>query len=250
MGPVAAIPGLILHIPHAGTELPFLDGYTRPDLIAAEVELLTDWATERIFDVPGAERLVVPFSRVFCDVERFENDADEPMAARGMGFYYTHTDTGQEFRVPGPWKQRVLTEYYRPHHERLTRAVRAQVSSNGRCLILDGHSFSRVPFRRELDQRRRRPDICLGSQGLHTPPELRARAEAVVRQAGLSLAWDRPYQGSLVPLAFLNTEPRVRSLMVEVNRRLYLRGSRVNGAAVRRLNEVMRTLVQALAEVE
>jgi N-formylglutamate amidohydrolase len=67
---------LIFHIPHASTYLPFINGYNM-DLVENEINLLTDWATDKIFDVAGTKKLIAPFSRIFCDVERFEDDFEE-----------------------------------------------------------------------------------------------------------------------------------------------------------------------------
>ena len=91
------------------------------------------------------------------------------MAAKGVGFYCTKTDQGVEFRQLGRWKEIVLRDFYRPHHARLTELVRHKLEVTGLCCLIDGHSFSAMPFLREEDQNPERPDICLGTQGRHTP---------------------------------------------------------------------------------
>jgi N-formylglutamate amidohydrolase len=229
---------LLFHIPHASTHFPFQDGYSRPDLIAGEVDKLTDWFTDRIFHVDGIDSVKAEFSRVFCDVERFVPDELEPMASKGMGFYYTKTDDGQPFRDEGVWKARVLRDFYQPHHARLTQLVRRRLESTGTCCLIDGHSFAEIPFVREEDQRPERPDICLGTQGIHTPAWLVEVVRSVYQAAGLSVELDRPYAGSLVPLEFLDSEPQVLSFMIEVNRRLYLRRGEEVPGAVDKLQEL------------
>jgi N-formylglutamate amidohydrolase len=87
---------LIFHIPHASTYLPFTNGYNM-DLVENEINLLTDWATDKIFDMAGTKQLIAPFSRIFCDVERFEDDFEE-LYKVGRGFFYTHTDKGEILR--------------------------------------------------------------------------------------------------------------------------------------------------------
>jgi N-formylglutamate amidohydrolase len=44
-------------------------------------------------------------------------------------------------------------------------------------------------------------------------------------EAGFSVAVDWPYAGTIVPLEYYGVEPRVSSMMVEVNRKLYMNES-------------------------
>ena len=238
----------LFHIPHASTHFPFREGFYRPELVAGEVDKLTDWYTDRIFHVEGVDSVKAEFSRVFCDVERFVPDALEPMAAKGMGYYYTKTDNGQHFRHEGEWKEIVLRDFYRPHHARLTELVRHKLEATGLCCLIDGHSFAEVPFLREIDQRSERPDICLGTQGLHTPAWLVDAVRSVYLEAGYTVELNRPYSGSLVPLEFLDTEPRVQSIMIEVNRRLYLRDGGAIPGSLERLQGLIRTVTEKILE--
>ena len=69
---------LLLHIPHASLHIPFRDGYINdPVKIENEQLKLTDWYTDELFFSSTDVMITAPFSRVFCDVERFENDAEE-----------------------------------------------------------------------------------------------------------------------------------------------------------------------------
>ncbi len=87
---------LLLHIPHAATAIPqaALAHYKlSPEALRQEQLKLTDWFTDELFTNGSQDEraIIFPFSRLFVDVERFANDADEPMAARGMGVFYTKT---------------------------------------------------------------------------------------------------------------------------------------------------------------
>lgn len=71
-------------------------------------------------------------------------------------------------------------------------------------------------------------------------------AEALVRslrQAGFSVAVNRPFAGTIVPLRYYGKEPRVRSVMIEVNRGLYLRGEE-KGAGFDQVRRVIRGAVK------
>src|SRR6185436_3514585 len=72
------------------------------------------------------------------------------------------------------------------------------------------------------DQRRDRPDICIGTDDFHTPAALSSLAGRLCEQAGWTVAVNRPFAGALVPMAYYRTDARVQALMIEVNRRLYL----------------------------
>ena len=217
---------IIIHIPHASDHIPSYEGYVADrDTIDGEILKLTDWYTDDLFNIPGIEPLIVKadFSRVFCDVERFENDADESMANQGMGVLYTTTDNGASLREVTPQlREKILNEFYRPHHQRLTQVVAQQLELNGQAIIIDAHSFSNTPFIRDHDQNPSRPDFCLGTNTFHTPKAWIQFAKDYFREKGHSLAVNRPYAGTIVPLDYYEKDDRVKSMMLEVNRSLYM----------------------------
>ena len=246
--PAAFTPAeVVLHIPHAATHIPSFEGYVAGRAeIQQEIDLLTDWHTDALFRLAGAATVRCAFSRVFCDVERLP-DAQEPMFARGRGFFYTHRDNGTllRTRLPG-LPERVWQHYYQPHHAALTAAVAQALAGPGRCLLLDCHSFADTPFQTDLNQATPRPDICLGTDDFHTPAWLLAAFRAAFEAAGFSVAVDAPYAGTLVPTAYYRQDARVLALMVELNRRLYLRDDyTLDPAAQARIGAVLRSLVAA-----
>src|SRR5690554_1315333 len=91
---------ILLHIPHSQTVIPdeYLSNYCSNQLLHEEIHKLTDHATDLIFDTPDVEKLVFEYSRVFCDVERLD-DENEVMFRFGRGFYYTKTDDGRDLRL-------------------------------------------------------------------------------------------------------------------------------------------------------
>jgi N-formylglutamate amidohydrolase len=111
----------------------------------------------------------------------------------------------------------------RPHHAKRTRLVEEALAAHGRALIIDGHSFPSRPLPVDLDQSPERPDICIGTDGFHTPPQLVEALIDTCAEFGWSVAVDRPYTGTLVPLVHCGKDSRVVSVLIEVNRRLYLK---------------------------
>ena len=90
---------MILHIPHSSTYFPDFDGFILDKSeIIREVNLLTDWFTSELFPSAIYPSVILPVSRIYCDMGRFENDAEEPMAKLGMGVLYAKTDRGAELR--------------------------------------------------------------------------------------------------------------------------------------------------------
>ncbi|MDD3920652.1 MAG: N-formylglutamate amidohydrolase, partial [Eubacteriales bacterium] len=185
---------------------------------------MTDAFCDELFDgVAAPERMVVsPICRLACDVERFRNDDMEPMAKRGMGLMYTRTVLGRKLReYDENLRNDVLKEYYDPHHARLTAAVDAALESCGRCTILDGHSFnSTIPFK--WDCVLSMPDFDIGTDAYHTPPALRDALVNKVRELGYTVRVNSPFAGSITPMKYYGEDRRVVSVMIEVNRRLYM----------------------------
>ena len=215
---------LILHIPHSSTEIPLVEGYvSTQDEIQNEIIKLTDWYTDDLFDSQVDDKIVTPFSRIFCDVERFVEDELEVMAKVGMGVLYEKFDNGNQLRIVTPdLKSNVLNNYYWIHHTLLSKAVKKSLEQTKSCLILDCHSFPSSPLTRALVQDSNTPDFNIGTDSYHTPPHLIEASQEYFKSRGLSLGIDVPYSGSIVPMEYYQKEPRVTSIMLEVNRRLYL----------------------------
>ena len=216
---------LILHIPHSSTFIPFKDGFS-PDksLIQAEILKLTDWYTDDLFSSHQDSRIVAPFSRVFCDPERFSVDQQEEMAQYGMGVLYEKTDRGDHLRAVSPeLRERILDQFYWPHYQRLNEAVKLQLEQYGEALIVDGHSFSDTPFKRDLHQDLARPDFNIGTDEFHTPQRLIDFSNEFFQCKGYTVGINWPYGGSIVPLEYYRINENVQTIMIEINRKLYLK---------------------------
>lgn len=217
-------PQLILHIPHSSTEIPLYQDYTvSTEVLEAQIVKLTDWYTDDLFQAKDAVRVQAEFSRLFCDVERFPKDEQEVMAKFGMGVIYEKGENGETIRViKSDTRELILKDYYWPHHRKLAKAVDNQVLLFGRALILDCHSFPSVPHKSALNQRRDRPDFNIGTDPFHTPQRIVDFASSFFESAHYSLGIDWPYSGSIVPLKEHKKNKQVSSVMLEVNRRLYM----------------------------
>jgi N-formylglutamate deformylase len=185
----------VLHIPHSSRAIPHEE---RENLVlddrGLERELLrmTDAFTDELFSPTLFEtaRVVFPISRLICDVERFIEDIEERMAARGMGVVYERTIEGGALRqnLTPMERTRLINRWYTPHHEAITLAVDRADSEGHFCIIIDCHSFSSRPLPHEPDRDPYRPDICIGTDNFHTPTELRDALVTAASSAGLSVA--------------------------------------------------------------
>jgi len=218
---------MILHIPHSSDIIPkhLRDQIVlSDDDLAAELILMTDAFTDELFALPDATILRFPISRLLVDVERFPDDAEESMSKVGMGMIYTHTAGGKRLkRTLQPQEIRTLvSQYYETHHQSLLTEVEIELRKYGNALIVDCHSFPSHPLQCDNDQTIPRPEFCIGTDSFHTPKTLSQMTVLNLKRVGYSVRMNKPYKGSLVPMAFYRKDRRVASIMVEINRSLYM----------------------------
>ncbi len=234
---------LILNIPHASTTIPqwiydevFLPQRTTTQqsfqpldekkrmLVNYELLMMTDWYTDELFDRGLFPAMKAPVSRLVRDTERYADDPHQALARMGPGLCYsTGFDLCPIKRFSEDHRRFVLENYYLPHHRRLEGQVDESLKVNDRALILDCHSFHPIPLPYEGTNSSRRPDICIGADDFHTPVWLRDLAAEHFRKLGYTVSINDPFAGSLVPLKHYRRDSRVLSVMVELNRQLYLK---------------------------
>jgi N-formylglutamate deformylase len=219
---------VVVHVPHSATALP---ADVRAALLltdtelAAELRRMTDHRTEQLAsDVGelGVTRMLNRWSRLAVDPERFLDPAEEEMEAVGMGAVYTRTSDGRPLRVVHPaQRQDLLNRHFRPYHATLSALVGEHLDRHGRCVLLDLHSYPRVPLPYELHAAGPRPEVDIGTDPRHTPGWLRDLVIDAVTDAGLGHAENSPFAGTFVPTQHLG-DPRVSSVMLELRRDTYL----------------------------
>lgn len=233
---------LVIHVPHASTVIPDMErGAFQYDLKDEQLKMTDHYCDELFCGVYPS--VVFPVSRLVCDPERFRDDAQESMSVVGMGAVYTCAHNGTLLRtIDAGTRERILQTYYDQHHKALTDAVQTALDWNGRCLIIDGHSFPSKPLPYEPDQNTWRPDFCIGTDPFHTPDNLIETVIKFLEQRGYSTAVNAPFAGTIVPMRFYQRDKRVLSIMIEINRGLYMND---DGSRNERFS-VIRADVQAL----
>lgn len=223
---------IIKHIPHASLEIPkeiaealLLNAesdFQRYNLTMSDVgvDLLTS-------DVPGI-LVKAKYSRLFCDVERFKDDDKEPMAKLGQGYVYSKYYDGKDiFDIASSnfleKRKELASRYYDDYHRRFNEIVREQIEQDKDVLILDIHSYSDL-LADSLGKKGPYPDICIGVNDTHITKPLLDLVISKIKAKGLSYQINYPYSGSIIPNDVLNGQIKgnVYSIMIEINKRLYL----------------------------
>lgn len=218
---------VILHVPHSSTYIPRQEKtkfLISDDELKNELLVMTDWYVDELFNHKGLMKHVNPYSRLVFDPERFRNDSEEEMSILGMGAIYTKTSGGKKLRDVTPEeREAMLRQYYDPYHEAFTESVEECLHQFGQCLIIDAHSFSSKPLNHEMDKSEPRPNFCIGYDSYHTPAGVpRLAYEFFFWGEDESVSLNNPFFGTIVPMRYYRTDQRVKSIMIEVNRSLYM----------------------------
>ncbi|GAB2684263.1 N-formylglutamate amidohydrolase [Nocardia thraciensis] len=244
---------VLLHVPHGSRTIPaevrqriLLDDAG----LTAELDRMTDAHTALIAERAAEQAAVRPWmftnqlSRLVVDPERFPDEREE-MRAVGMGAVYTRTSSGERLRVADEDNERsLLTSYFEPYAEAVADAVDARLAAVGRALVIDVHSYPTVRLPYELHTGPR-PEVCLGTDAIHTPPRLSTIARKTF--SAFEIGLNSPFAGTYVPLRHYATDPAVSALMVEIRRDRYMREH--GGPPHEGLGTLMRALTALIDEV-
>jgi len=216
---------LLIHIPHSSIVIPadVRSGIVlNDDELKREINSITDWFTDELApDLPCVKYM---FSRLVVDPERFRDVTHESMERVGMGAVYTKTSHGSPLRRELSHEQRehLLSKYYDTHHRIFEEAVSLQLKEHNRCTIIDLHSFPSKPLPYEANQSLNRPDICIGTDEFHTGHRLEHDLVKTFLSYGFTVDINFPFSGSFTPSKYYKADRRVQSIMIEINRSLYM----------------------------
>lgn len=192
----------------------------------------------------------MPFSRLVVDPERFKDDSKESMAEKGMGVIYTKTSEGKPLRrsMSGEDRQLLLDKYYDCHHRNVESAVCAVLAESGRCLIIDAHSFSSRPLPHEEDQSADRPSVCVGTDDYHTPEWVKNNVVEALKKEFVTVKINSPFSGAFVPEKYFKNDRRVSSVMIELNRSLYM--DETSGARSEEFGEIKNRIINVILRLK
>jgi len=202
---------MFLHIPHSNTTIPSYEEQMAKDKNVLEaIEKYTDHRTSELFHYDGAERVEYGYSRLFCDVEKLEEN--EPMEALGLGILYKVSNASRKY----PEK---ALETYNEHHKKLLETTKKQKEMFDKVIIIDCHSFSNEQAV-EQGFSSNIPDICFGTDEIHTSSELLRLCKEHFEKDGYRIGVNTPFSGTIIPLELYGDED-ILSIMIEVNKAVY-----------------------------
>lgn len=218
---------ILLHIPHSSKFIPKNNDLLTSLEASQEIEetllKLTDSFTNELFDWKNAEQIVFPYSRIYCDVERYLDAEKEPMSQKGMGVKYTKGINGIAIRNTGSVDQdEQLKKVYYNHHNQVRNLIGERNKSNIKPLLIDCHSFSNERFKNDgvnINDLILFPDFCIGYNLNDISSEKIAKKIALfLKKRGYIVFMNSPYNGSLA-----YDDLNHHSVMIEINKNLYLR---------------------------
>lgn len=208
---------MIINIPHSSIVIPDTSNYSVDVDLDQEINRVTDWYSKELFSHEKYYSLVFPYSRLYCDVERFEDDA---LNLVGQGIYYTKTLDGRDLRKNDPIEHEKVMKLYKKHHLELTEYVNEHIRYFDKITIIDAHTYS--DEQASIYGGYSTPDFCIGVDTFHTPDELVLEVCKYLSDNGFSYAINEPFVGTIIPTYFYKKNSDVQSIMLEVNKRLYL----------------------------
>lgn len=161
------------------------------------------------------DSIIFPYSRIFCDVERYDSD-DEIMNNVGMGILYTKTHDLKDLRTNPSLD---IKKLYYSHHKKLNDIVDAELKKNDNILFIDLHSYSKNALKYELYKDKKRPEICIGLNEFYNK-NLVYKLIYIIKEFGYSYIINEPFSGCLTPNKYVN-DKRVNCIMIEIRKDVY-----------------------------
>lgn len=245
---------VFLNIPHASLKL--VKEFKRREKLISDEDIIhfnydmTDLYTHKLFSYRNFKHIKESFSRISCDVEKFEDDEKEVMAQYGLGVIYKNDLYKRpifksEFKN---YRKIVLKKYYTPFHRKLDKSIKALLKK-GKVILVDCHSFSENII---LDDAKKEnlPDICIGHCKDYCSEELIDFACTYFKNLGYKIGINYPYEGAIVPNSLMkNPNSNFSSIMLEVNKSLYLDGYK-RSKHFEILKSQIKTFLKSLANFE
>jgi len=163
------------------------------------------------------------YSRLFFDPERFGDDNQEEMYVKfRLGWFYENAILKKK-PLRDSINKNKIRKYFDEHHWLLNAKTKQKLDMFGECTIIDCHSFSnkRYWFHEDILL----PDICIGFEKNHVDEKLVAIIKNEFKEYSVSI--NKPYVGSLVPTNYWGKDFRVKSVMIEINKKLYLESDNI-----------------------
>jgi N-formylglutamate amidohydrolase len=183
---------------------------------------------------------------MFCDVERFFNDSEENMYLKyKLGWFY-ETQIFSNTPLRNIKNKKLISKYYKNHHSKLNDLTKKLLKKHKTITILDLHSFSDNKYWFH-EKNTIYPDICIGFEDYHKNDKVIILIQEVFKDFNLSL--NKPYSGSLVPNDYYQKNTNVKSVMIEINKKLYLDNNNNISTNGYKIIELIKILAEKLENI-
>ncbi len=219
----------LIHLPHSGTYIPsqFMNDYLlSTEELTNNIYQYCDLYTNELFDdfVNSFGGVKNKYSRLFFDPERFGNDEAEDMHKKyKLGWFYENAILTKKL-LRNTNNKTIIRSYFDAHHNELNRKTEEKLSLYGKCTVIDCHSFSNERYWFH-DSNLVLPDICIGFEDNHVDKKFVEIIKEEFKEYDIGI--NTPYIGSLVPTDYWGKDFRVKSVMIEINKRLYLESDNI-----------------------
>jgi N-formylglutamate deformylase len=188
----------------------------------------------------GATLLYACFPNTYVDSNRDISDIDpavldgewpvplRPSGAgkRGLGLIKTTSRYGHQFQEHPLTVAEIshrIENYHVPYHRELSRIIRQKRADFGIAVQLSCHCMSAVGMPTHPDAGEPRADFCIGDMGGRTSsPEYTDLIVSTIKDEGYSVTVNTPYDGGILMSNNADPADNVHSLMIEINKRLFM----------------------------
>jgi N-formylglutamate deformylase len=187
----------------------------------------------------GATLLYASFPSFWIDANRNELDIDADLiegewpvplqptvSKRGLGLLKSKSRYGEpvhERKLTVAEVMERLDKYHRPYYAELAQNLQRLKSSFGFVAQLSCHCMSAVGAPTHPDPGKDRPDFNLGNvNGKTSSKEFIEFVEATLKDLGYSVGMNFPYNGGELNSRFGDPKNGVESIMVEINKKLFM----------------------------
>jgi N-formylglutamate amidohydrolase len=244
---------VVVSVPHAGISTEGFAAALSPSLdVRCDADLFVD---ELYALAQPTAFLHAKLSRFVCDLNRHPDDVSAravpahpaPRNADGRGFLWEVTTTGAA-ALAGPlsledWQ--IRQAIHAAYHGALTQALERARRKFGFAVLLDGHSMPSVGRAGHTDSGRARAAIVPGDRrGTSCSPALSRLVGEHFEAAGLTVAFNDPYQGGYITTHHGNPKGDIHAIQIEMRRDLYM-----NEAAFERLPGAFPRIGKILADL-
>jgi len=240
----------LIHLPHSGIFIPeeFRGDYLlSTDELTKNIYEYCDLYTDELFDslFQAFGGVKSGYSRLFFDPERFGDDFQEDMHKKyRLGWFYENAILAKKPLRTSDNKS-IIREYFDNHHKELNEKTEQKLALYSQCTVIDCHSFSNKKYW-FLDENLYLPDICIGFEDNHIDTELVQIIKDEFK--GYDIGINIPYAGSLVPTNYWGKDFRVKSVMIEINKKLYLESDNISKS--KNFNVIKKKIDNILKQLE